>query len=209
MTWTQWQLLRRGGIHFSSAAPVVETDGALSGFYRYLQRTHWFCHENWSQQPGWQRGNVNLPKEEELLWNKQTPGFFSAEKHNRWKLIHATWRKPRSRAQLILMDGGPDDICCVLISSVGKWSCENSYSRGSWLCSRHKPLTCLALWKSVEGGQFKHTEKADLAQKHKSQGMFALLLPFNVHWLHQERERKFSSLIFPSHLQEHLPTLKA
>lgn len=134
---------------------------------------------------------------------------FSVQKIQQMEINSCKWRKPRSRAQLILMDGGPDDICCVLTSSVGKWSCENSYLRGSWLCSRHKPLTCLALWKSVEGGQFKHTEKAGLAQKHKSQGMFSLLLPFSVHWLHQEREREFSSLISPSHLQEHLPTLKA
>lgn len=69
-------------------------------------------------------------KEEMLIFPRKnycgtnSPGFFSAMTHKRWKLIHATWRKPHARAQLVFMDGGPDDMCYVLISSVEKLSCE-------------------------------------------------------------------------------------
>lgn len=107
MTRTQWQKQMGHDLAF------IDTYTELTGF---VTRTDLNSHAG---------------KEEMLLFPRKrnycgtnSPGLFSAMKHNRWKLIHATWRTPHSRAQLVFMDQGLNDMCCVLISSVEKLSCE-------------------------------------------------------------------------------------
>lgn len=81
------------------------------------------------------------------------------------------------KAQLVFMDGGSNHVCYMHTSSVEKLSCERFRPKRNfgWVCSRHKSLTCLALRKSGEQGQFKHTKNAGLTWRCKTRGMFDLL----------------------------------